>query len=146
LENWPAEWIDRNLIAAFQVGWTILQRDVCTFATNRLIDVLGTLRWPDRDIQLSLDRLRRELSRHVRTGEPWRTGDAMDALLMVDATAWAALQALIGECPVIHAGLRASRQSQLAVKATDFEFITHNGQIEAVRGFLADLPSVLSGD
>src|SRR5262249_45110351 len=54
LENWPSQWSDRDLVTAFQVGWTILHRDVCMYAAQRLIDVLAEIRCRDRDIHLQL--------------------------------------------------------------------------------------------
>jgi hypothetical protein len=145
LENWPPHWFDPDLITAFQVGWTILHRHVCRYAAERLIDVLTEIRCSDRDIQLRLDGLRRELSRGVRNREPWRARHAFDAILMLDQSAWAALLALIDECPVIHAALGASRQPGGRINPTDFEFISQNSQIAAVRQFMASLPSVLAG-
>jgi hypothetical protein len=144
LENWPSQWSDRDLITAFQVGWTILHRDVCVYAGQHLIDVLAEIRCGDRDIQLRLDGLRRELMQHVRGGEPWRARNALDVIVMLDAPSWAALLALIDECPVIHAALNASRQSCLAINPTAFEFISENSQIAVVREFMASLPSVLT--
>jgi hypothetical protein len=65
--RWPHHWPDRDLITAFQVGWTVLHRDVCMFAAERLIDVVADIRCRDRDIQLRLNGLRRELTQHVST-------------------------------------------------------------------------------
>jgi len=145
LEHWPSQWAERDLIAAFQVGWTILHRDVCMFAAERLVDVLGGIRCGDRDIQLRLDGLRRGLIRHVGNREPWRVSDHLDVILSLDAPSWAALHALIAECPVIHGALRASRQGGRAINPTDFEFISQRSQIASVREFLAALPSLLTG-
>lgn len=144
LENWPPHWSDPDLVTAFQVGWTILHRDVCMHAAAQLIDVLAGIRCRDRDIHLRLEGLRHELMRHAGAGEPWRAGNALDALIMQDAPSWAALRALIDECPVIHAALGASRQRCRAINPADFEFISRNGQIAAVREFIASLPSVLT--
>jgi len=145
LEHWPSQWAERDLIAAFQVGWTILHRDVCMFAAERLVDVLGGIRCGDRDIQLRLDGLRRGLIRHVGNREPWRVSDHLDVILSLDAPSWAALHALIAECPVIHGALRASRQGSRAINPTDFEFISQRSQIASVCEFLAALPSLLTG-
>jgi hypothetical protein len=145
LENWPSHWSDPDLVTAFQVGWTILHRDVCIYAAEQLIDVLAGIQCRDRDIHLRLDGLRRELIRHVRDREPWRARKALDALIMLDAPAWAALLGLIDECPVIHAALGASRRRSRTINPTDFEFISENRQIAAVRQFMSALPSVLTG-
>jgi hypothetical protein len=143
LENWPPHWPDPDLVTAFQVGWRILHRDVCTYAAEELIIVLRGLRCSDRDIQLRLDGLRRDLIQSVGAREPWRARNALDVILMLDAPSWAALRALIDECPVIHAALGASRQRQRAIDPADFEFISQNSQIGAVREFIASLQSVL---
>ena len=56
----------------------------------------------------------------------------------------AVLVALIDECPVLHAGVGALRDSQtLSVSASDFEFISENSQIAAVREFMQSLPETL---
>lgn len=141
LENWPPHWSDPDVVTAFQVGWTILHRDVCMYAAERLIDVLGEIRCTDRDIQLRLDGLRRELIRRVYDREPWRARDALEVIIMLDATAWAALLSLIDECPTMHAALGASRQRCRSISPTDFEFISRNGQIETLREFMASLLS-----
>lgn len=145
LENWPPQWADRDLITAFQVGWTILHRDVCMYAAKQLIDIVATIRCRDRDIHLRLHALRRDLIQHVGNREPWRARNALDVLIMLDAPSWAALLALIDECPVMHAAVRASRQPRRAIDPTEFEFISENSQIAAVREFMAALPSVLAG-
>jgi hypothetical protein len=145
LENWPSHWSEPDLVTAFQVGWTILHRDVCMYAAQKLIEVLADLESSDRDIQLRLDGLRRELLQHIQYREPWRARDALDVILMLDAPSWAALLTLIDECPVLHAALSATRQRSRTVSPTDFDFISANSQIAAVREFMASLPSVLAG-
>src|SRR5262249_49694908 len=83
LENWPSHWPDCDLVTAFQIGWTMLHRDVCMYAAQRLIAVLGEIRCTDRDVQLRLDGLRRDLLRHIRDGEPWRARNMLDVILML---------------------------------------------------------------
>jgi hypothetical protein len=143
LENWPSHWSDRDLVTAFQIGWTILHRDVCMYVAQRLIDVLASLRCTDRDIHLQLDALRRQLILRVRDLEPWRARNALDVILMLDAPAWAILLALIDECPVAHAALSASRKSTRTINPTEFEFISQNSQIDLIREFTSSLHSVL---
>ena len=145
LENWPSHWLDRDLVTAFQVGWTILHRDVCMYAAEHLVDVLAGIQCSDRDIHLRLDGLRRQLIRHVLDRDPWRARDALDVIMMLDAPSWAALLAVIDEFPVIHAALSASRQRRRTISPTDFEFISENSQIAAVREFMASLQSALIG-
>jgi len=144
LDNWPEPWRDRDLVTAFQVGWTVLHRDVCMFVAERLIGIAADIRCRDRDIQLRLHVLRRELTQHVRDRAPWRARHALDVIVMLDAPAWAALLALIDECPVMHAAIGASRQSCRAINAQDFEFISENGQITVVREYVASLSSALT--
>jgi hypothetical protein len=144
LEYWPAHWPERDLIAAFQVGWTILHRDVGMYAAQRLIDVLADIRCGDRDTQLRLDGLRRGLIRFAANGEPWHIGDALDALLVLDATSWAGLRALIDECPVLHAAVSATRDARRTINPHEFAFISHTDQIASIREFLEALPSMLS--
>ena len=143
LENWPRRWPDRDLTTAFQVGWTVLHRDVCLFTANRLIAIVAGVQCTDRDIQLRLNMLRRELKQHVRDGAPWRARDALEVIVMLDALSWAALSALIDECPVLHAAVGAPQRRSLAVDPADFEFIARNDQIAAIHEFLKSLPSRL---
>jgi hypothetical protein len=145
LETWPSHWLDPDLVTAFQVGWAVLHRDVCMYAAEQLIDILAGIRCSDREIQLQLDGLRRHLIQGVRNREPWRARNALDVILMLDAASWAALLALIDECPVIHAALSASRQDRRTIDPTDFAFISRNGQVAAVREFMASLQSSLTG-
>ena len=130
LQNWPAHWIDpklrrrgslvetgpalpddflagHDLVSVFQVGWTVLHDDVSMDVAERLIGVLADLHC--EDIQTELDALRSAMTRHCRAGAPWRARDAMDVIAILDMPAWAALLALIDECPVVHAGLAASQ-------------------------------------
>ena len=65
-------------------------------------------------------------------------------MIVLDAPAWATLVGLIDECPVLHAGIAASRSTSMrAVSASAFEFISDNRQIASVREFMASLPDVL---
>ena len=105
LEAWPRHWNDCDLVAAFQVGWTVLHRDVSMYAAERLIAVIAELRCSDRDIQMRLHGLRRELMQSVRDATPWRARNALDVIVMLDAPCWAALVALTDECPVLHAAI-----------------------------------------
>jgi hypothetical protein len=91
-----------------------------------------------------LEKLRRELIRHISDCEPWRARNSLDVLIMLDAPSWAALLALIDECPVMHAAVGASRKPCRAVNPTAFEFIAQNNQIAAVHEFMASLPSALT--
>jgi Family of unknown function (DUF6178) len=157
LENWPPHWLatpafpddfllSQDLVGVFQVGWTVLHDDVGMHAAEQLIEVLKQVRCVDRTIQAGLDDLRIELTRDWKAGEPWRARKALDVMASLDMVAWAALLALIDECPVLHAGIGALRNPRTrAVAASDFEFIAENRQIAAVREFLQSLPEILSG-
>jgi hypothetical protein len=158
LEHWPRHWpptdargpedliAGHDLIGAFQVGWTVLHRDVCIYATAGLISVLDDLRCDDRDIQSSLDALRIDLMKHAQYGAPWGARDSLDVIAMLDMPAWAALLGLIDECPVMHAALGASAGSGMrTVSATAFTFISESSQIATVREFMRSLPSALGG-
>lgn len=145
LENWPAQWPGRDLIAAFQVGWTILQREVCLPAARSLIDTLADIACRDRETWLRLEELRRMLARHLADREPWRAGDTFDALILLDAASWAALRGLIDECPVTHDALLAIEGRRRVIDPVRFEFISSNARVAMVRQFLDSLPSRLTG-
>jgi Family of unknown function (DUF6178) len=155
LENWPPLWIpakslpddflvNHDLVTVFQVGWTVLHKDVGMYAAERLLEVLAGLRCDDRNVQTGLDALRMELSTWCRAGMPWRARGALDVIMILDMPAWAALLGLIAECPVLHAALSASRNPRThAVSASAFEFISENSQITSVREFIQSLPETL---
>lgn len=157
LENWPTNWlpakaitppdaflVDHDLVSVFHVGWAVLHNEVCMYAAEQLIRVLMRMRCDDAEIQAGLDALRIELTRHWRAGAPWHSRDGLDVIATLDMPAWAALLGLIDECPVLHAAVGASRDSRiLSVKASDFEFISENGQIASIREFMQSLPETL---
>jgi hypothetical protein len=131
LESWPAQWPDGDLVTAFQVGWSILHRDVCVHSATRLIEITTRID-TTRDIQLRLSGLRRALRNELREGTPWQARGALDVILMLDGPSWAVLGGLLGECPV-------------TVHPTGFAFIARHSEIEAVHALLESLPSVLTG-
>jgi hypothetical protein len=151
LQNWPATLADdflvgHDLVHVFQAGWRILHEEVCMFAAERLIAVLGDLRCDDRVIQADLNALRKDLKRHWRLGEPWRSREALDAIAMLDMPAWLGLAGLLAEFPVMHGGITASGPSRpRSISASAFEFISDNSQIAIVRDFIASLPDTLAG-
>jgi hypothetical protein len=151
LENWPSGsalpdsfLVDHDLVGVFQVGWAVLHEDVCMYTAERLIRVLAGVQCGDREIQAELDALRIALAKHCEAGEPWRARDDLDVMMTLDMPAWATLLGLIGECPVIHAGLGASLGSATrAVVPSAFEFISENSQIASVQEFMRLLPDML---
>ena len=145
LEHWPPRWpAAGDLVAVFQVGWTVLYQQVCLYSAETLIRVLRGVRGHDREIQAGINALRIALTKHVKAGAPWRARDAMDVIMILDAPAWAALLGLIDQCPVLHAGLAASRGSRTrSVDPSAFEFISQDSQIASVHEFLQRLPDAL---
>jgi len=138
--------VAHDLVSVFQVGWRTLHEDVCMYAAQRLIGVLREVRCEDRETQAGLTALRIQMTKHHRSGTPWRARDAMDVLTTLDMPAWAALLGLIDECPVLAASIGALRNSHTrAVSASAFEFISENSQIASVREFLDALPEILQG-
>lgn len=144
LETWPPHWHERDLVAAFQVGWTVLHRDVSMYAAERLIDVIAGIKCGDRDIQLRLRGLRRELMQGVREATPWRARNALEVIVMLDAPSWAALLALIDECPVLHGAILAGRDRRRSIDPSDFQFISTNSDISIVREFMTSLGARLT--
>jgi hypothetical protein len=169
LENWPRHWlateasggstvaeggtampddflVGHDLVSVFQVGWTVLHEDVCLYSAEQLISVLTRLHCSDLETQTGLDDLRIDLTRHWQAGAPWLARDALDVMAILDMPAWATLLGLLDECPVIHAGIGASRDSRVrAVSASAFEFISENGQIASVHEYLRTLLDTLRG-
>jgi hypothetical protein len=155
LENWPSQWIrakalpddflvHHDLVTVFQVGWTILYKEVSIYTAQQLLDVLGRLQYEDCSIQAELDELRIQLSSCYRIGMPWRARNALDVIAILDMPAWTALLGLIDECPVLHAALRAAQTPRTrSVSASAFEFISDNSQIAFIREFIQSLPDTL---
>jgi hypothetical protein len=135
---------DHDLIGVFQLGWTVLYEEVAMYTAERLIKILGNLRCADREIQAGLDTLRFELTKHRLRGTPWRARDALDVMTSLDMPSWAALLALLDECPVLHAGVAASRDRRMrSVDPAAFQFISENRQVASARLFVDTLPETL---
>jgi hypothetical protein len=128
----------------FQVGWTVLHKDVCMHTAERLIKVLTGYRHEDREIQADLRALRMLMTTHWKAGEPWRAREALDVMTSIDMPAWAALLMLLDECPVLHAGIGASSTPRVrSVSASAFEFISENRHVALAHEFMASLPDIL---
>jgi hypothetical protein len=153
LENWPSDQalpdtflVDHDLVSVFQIGWTVLYEQVCMHAAKQLIGVLKGLRCEDRETRAGLNTLRIEMTKQWKAGAPWRAREALDVIAILDLPAWAALLALIDECPVMHAGIGVAPGSRARqVSATDFAFISENSQIASIHAFMRSLPDVLRG-
>ena len=162
LEYWPARWpgvtapgassppdsflIDHDLVTAFEVGWSVLYRDVSVFVARQLISTLADLHCVDRDIRRDLVALRRALKAQLDAGTPWRARQAADVLATLDATSWAAVLGLLDECPIMPAALTAILEHRTTtVSPTAFGFISTAAQIADVRRFMTKLPDLLSG-
>ena len=86
------------------------------------------------------------MSRQVKAGTPWRAEPSLDVIAMLDQPAWAALAALIAECPVIHDALTASlKRGAKSIDAHAFTFVADNADIARVRDFMGALPDLLGG-
>ena len=148
LECWPQQWgasLDQDLVAAFRAGWTVLHRDVSMVTAQRLLDALDRVRTSDRDLQMGLIALRRELQKHRQAGTPWRASGRLDVLASLDLPTWAALVALLDECPVMLANVRpSSGRRPHTVNPSEFQFIANAGDVAGVREFLGSLAERLT--
>jgi hypothetical protein len=144
-ESWPS---DRPLpsdpVPLFQEGWRRLHRDVSMTAAASLLDALGSIQSGDDDLRLELSALRRALQTQHRSGTPWRVGDRLDVLAQLDLPTWAALVALLDECPVMLANVHAPDGRPHTVDPSRFEFIAEAGHVAAVRQFLARVTDLLA--
>jgi len=136
--------VARDLIGIFQIGWTALYKDVVIHAAHALIDALSRVRSADDEIQSALNMLRTQMRKHVKAGTPWRAEPALDVIAILDKPAWAALVALIAECPVMHAAVAAHGSGALTIDASAFEFISDTSQIASIGAFLDALPAMLA--
>jgi hypothetical protein len=148
LEYWPApdrSLVEHSLVTAFEIGWSVLHRDVSLFVARELIATIDALHVSDIDIDEGLGSLRRALARQCETGTPWLAREAAEILAMLDMTAWASVVGLLDECPVVPAAMIAILEGgTAAVSPTAFEFISTAAQIRAVHAFMRKLPDVLS--
>jgi len=136
---------DRNLVTAFEVGWSILYRDVSLFVADQLIATLAGLRSADADTGRALRALRRKLVKERKAGTPWLARNAADVLMMLDMTAWVSVVGLLDECPILPAALAAVLERRTSsVSPAAFEFISTAAQIGDVRVFMRTLPGLLA--
>jgi hypothetical protein len=155
LECWPRELdtappadaflVDHDLVTAFEVGWSVLYRDVSLFTADQLIVTLADLQCADADTRRELRALRRALVKQREAGTPWLAREAADVLAMLDMTAWTSVLGLLDECPILPAALTAILERRTtSVSPTEFQFISTNAQIGDIRLFMRMLPGVLS--
>jgi len=152
LECWPAGpppdtfLVNHDLITAFEVGWSVLYRDVSLFVAGQLISTLADLQCADVDTRRALRTLRRTLVDHRKAGTPWLARDAADVLAVIDMTAWVSVLGLLDECPIMPAALTAILEGRTrSVSPTAFEFVSTAAQLGDIRVFMRMLPGVLSG-
>jgi len=132
--------IDHDLVTAFEVGWSLLYRDVSLFVTEQLVEALKRLHSIDSDIQRDLYALRRSLDSQLSAGTPWRARGALDPISMLDGPAWISLRGLLGECPVMPEALNATLEHRKgSISATEFEFISTASQIRSIHEFAGQL-------
>ena len=146
--NGPADalLVDHDLVTVFEVGWSLLYRDVNLFVTDRLVAILADLDCADADIRRGLHALRRTLVKQRRAGTPWLARDAADVLGMLDMPAWIGVRGLLDECPIFPEALTAVVERRTTpVSPTAFAFISTRAQIDDIRLFMEALPSVLAG-
>jgi len=149
LECWPQQWppaATHDLVTVFRVGWAVLHRDVTMVAARLLLDALGHVQTSDRDIQIGLRVLARELRKQTKAGAPWRARAALDALAPLDLPVWAALVALLDECPVMLANVWAPGDGPtLTISPSTFHFVSERRHVAAIRDFLGSLAERLTG-
>ncbi len=154
LERWPehrdhavpnAFLVDHDLIAAFEVGWSVLSEDVSLWTADQLIAMLPDLTCSDADTRIGLRALRRTLIHQRAAGTPWLARDAADVLAVLDASAWTSVIGLLDECPIVPAALTAILERRTTrISPAAFKFISTTAQIDDVRVFMTMLPKVLS--
>jgi hypothetical protein len=149
LESGPAPsdafLVDHDLVRVFEMGWSVLYRDVSLFVTDQLIATVADLRCEDEDTRSELRVLERTLVKNRDAGTPWLARNAADVLATFDMTVWISVLGLLDECPILPAALTATlEQSTMPVSQMRFEFISTTKQIGDVRLFMRALPDVLS--
>ena len=137
--------VDHDLVAVFEVGWSVLHRDVSLFVADQLTSILVDVDGVDADTRRGLHALQRKLVTQRDAGTPWLARDAADVLAMLDMTVWISVLGLLDECPILPATLTAILEHRTTpVSPTAFQFISTTAQIGDIRVFMRALPSVLS--
>jgi hypothetical protein len=137
--------VDHDLVTAFEVGWSVLYRDVSLFVADQLMSTLADLHCVDADTRRGLRALRRKLVKQREAGTPWLARDATDVLTMLDMAVWISVLGLLDECPILPAALTAVLERRpTSVSPTAFEFISTTAQIGDIRLFMRTLPGLLS--
>jgi len=149
LELWAAEAVcspaDRNLVTAFELGWSAIHAHVALFTADQLLATLRTIRCIDVDVQFGLRTLRLELAKQREAGAPWQARRALEVIQMLDPPSWAALRGLLDECPAMPHAVTALLGGQArAFSATSFAFISTIRDIAQVREFAQRLPDWLA--
>jgi hypothetical protein len=136
--------VDHGLVEAFEAGWRLLHEEVSLFIAERLIAALGDLQSVDSVFERDLYLLRRNLERNRDSGAPWRSREALEVIAILDPPAWACLQGLLSECPVVPAALTAILEGNVSsVSATAFECFTTRRQVRRVHQFAYQLRKTL---
>ena len=135
---------DHDLVTVFEVGWKLLHEEVSLVVIDNLIATLDQVQHVDSEVQRDLYSLRRALERNRDAGTPWRVRENLDVIATLDMPAWACLQGLLSECPVLPAALRAILDKHAgSFSATAFECFTTIEQVRRVRQFAETLEGVL---
>jgi len=149
LECWLPQWTpaaNHDLRTIFHVGWSVIHRDVSMVAAELLLAALNQVRTTDRDLQLDIFALRRQLDKQRAAATPWRVRERLDVLASFDLPAWAALSALFDECPVMLANVSTpGARGVRSVNPSEFGFVANAAHVAAVRRFLTSLPERLTG-
>jgi hypothetical protein len=149
LECWPRHWgpsLEAGLVTIFRVGWSVLYREISLKTAEALIETLDQIQTSDQELQFDLRVLRRELNRERQAGRPWRVRDRLDVLAPLDLPACTALIALLDECPVMLANVRASGgPPPLTVDPLEVRFVSERRHVAAIHEFVAALAEGLTG-
>ncbi len=139
-----AETVVPNLIAAFEQGWTMLHERVSMHVAEQLLATLASTRSHDSQIEEDLQDLKRRLETQWRNGTPWKAGESLEVIAILDQPIWVSLIGVLGECPVVPAALSATVERRTgAISATAFEFISTSGQIRQIETFMSRLGDLL---
>jgi hypothetical protein len=143
LETWPKPWLHgldalppaflagHDLVSVFQIGWSVLHREVAVASARRLAEVLSTLE--DVQFRAELTDLRHRLHECIAAGRTWRARDQLDVIAFLDTTAWAILARLLDGCPCVPADLDPAPGSRRA--PTAFRFVSTTRQIAWAKAF-----------
>jgi len=99
--------VDHDLVTAFEVGWSVLYKDVSLFVTDQLMSTVADLSLCRRRHSPRTPRAAAHAREAARGRHTVARARRHRVLAMLDMTAWISVLGLLDECPILPAALTA---------------------------------------